>query len=104
MLTISPAASEAIKGLLAASDLPSNAGVRISGHSQGPGAFELSLVPEAGAADAVVEGQGATVFLDDEVAALLDDKTLDAQIHGDQVAFMFVEGRGDDPGAAGNAT
>ena len=103
MLVISPAASEAIKGLLAASDLPPNAGVRISSHPQEPGAFELSLVPQAGAADAVVEEQGATVFLDDEVVPLLDDKTLDAQIHGDQVAFTFVEGGGDDPGAAGNA-
>jgi iron-sulfur cluster assembly protein len=100
VLAISPAASEAIKGLLAASDLPPNAGVRISSHPQGPGAFELSLVPEAGAADVVVEEQGATVFLDDEVVPLLDDKTLDAQIHGDQVAFTFVGG-GDDPGGAG---
>jgi Fe-S cluster assembly iron-binding protein IscA len=62
----------------------------------------LSLVPDAGAADAVVEEQGATVFLDDEVVPLLDDKTLDAQIHGDQVAFTFVEGGGDDLGAPGN--
>jgi iron-sulfur cluster assembly protein len=101
VLAISPAASEAIKGLLAASDLPPDAGVRISSHPQGPGIFELSLAPGAGDADAVVEEQGATVFLDDEVVPLLDDKTLDAQTEGDQVTFMFVGGGGDDPGAAG---
>ena len=100
MLAISPVASEAIKGLVAASDLPPDGGVRVSSHPEGPEIFELSLAPEAGAADAVVEEQGATVFLDDEVAPLLDDKTLDAQIHGDQVTFMFVGGAGDDSGAA----
>jgi iron-sulfur cluster assembly protein len=100
VLAISPSASEAIKGLVAASDLPPDGGVRISSHPEGPGTFELSLAPEAGEADAVVEEQGATVFLDDEVAPLLDDKTLDAQIHGDQVTFRFVGGGGDDAGAA----
>ena len=102
MLAISPAASEAIRVLLSASDLPPSSGVRISSHPQGDDIFELSVVPEAGEADAVVEEKGATVFLDDEVVPLLDDKTLDAQAHGDQVAFTFVGG-GDDPGAAGNA-
>ena len=54
-----------------------------------------------GEADAVVEEQGASVFVDDEVSSLLDDKTLDARIEGDQVTFAFVGGGGDDPGAAG---
>jgi iron-sulfur cluster assembly protein len=92
VLAISPAASEAIKGLIAASDLPPDGGVRVSSHPEGPEIFELSLAPAAGAADAVVEEQGATVFLDDEVVPLLDDKTLDAQILGDQVTFLFVGG------------
>jgi iron-sulfur cluster assembly protein len=101
VLAISPAASEAIKGLVAASDLPPNAGVRISNVPQGPGMFELSLAREPGEADAVVEEQGASVFVDDDVIPLLDDKTLDARIEGDQVTFAFVGGGGDDPGAAG---
>jgi iron-sulfur cluster assembly protein len=92
VLTISPAASEAIKGLIAASDLPENAGVRISSHPQAPGSFELSIVPEAGEADKIVEEQGATVFLDEEVAGLLDDKILDAQTEGEQIAFAIVRG------------
>ena len=104
MLTISPAASEAIRGLIAASDLPESAGIRISSHPQGPGAFELSLAPEAGDADEVVEEQGATVFVDDEVVPLLDDKTLDAQTEGAQVAFTIVGGGRGDPGAGGAGT
>ncbi len=99
MLTISPAASEAIKGLVAASDLPDSAGIRISSHSQGPGTLELSLAPEAGEADEVVEEQGATVFLEDEVVPLLDDKTLDAQTQGEQVAFKIVGGDRGSPSA-----
>jgi iron-sulfur cluster assembly protein len=99
MLTISPAASEAIKGLVAASDLPENAGVRISGRAEGSGMLDLSLAPGAAEADAVVEERGATVFVADQVAPLLDDKTLDAHTEGDQVAFKIVGGGRDDPGA-----
>ena len=50
MLAISPAASEAIKGLLAASEPPPNAGVRISSDPTG---VEFSLAPETGEAEAV---------------------------------------------------
>jgi iron-sulfur cluster assembly protein len=99
VLTISPAASEAIKHLVAASELPENAGIRITNRGGVPGTLELSLVPEAGEADEVVEERGATVFVDDEVAELLDDKTLDAQTHGEQVAFTIVAGGDDDEGA-----
>jgi iron-sulfur cluster assembly protein len=101
VLTISPAACEAIRGLVAASDLPAHAGVRITGHPEGPGILDLSLAPDASEADAVVEQQGATVFIDDEVVPLLDDKTLHAHIQGDRVAFTIVEGGGDDAGPAG---
>ena len=95
MLTISPAASEAIRDLIAASELPESAGIRISNRPEGPGTFAVSLAPEADDADEVVEERGATVFLEDEVAPLLDDKTLDAQTQGDQVAFTLVRGGGD---------
>jgi iron-sulfur cluster assembly protein len=99
VLTISPAASEAIRGLVAASDLPESAGIRISNRPEGPGTFELSVVPEPAEADEVVEERGATVFLEDEVVPLLDDKTLDAQTQGEQVAFTIVGGGRGNPGA-----
>ena len=98
MLSISPAASEAIRDLVAASDLSENAGIRITNRPGVPGTLDLSLVPEADEADEIVEGQGAAVFLDDEAAELLDDKTLDAQRHGEQVAFRIVERDGDQNG------
>ena len=103
MLAISLSASEAIKGLVAASDLPPDGGVRISSHPERPGMFELSLAPEAGEADAVVEEQGAIVFLDDEIAPLLEDKTLDAQTQGDRVTFTFVGSEENNGGTAGSS-
>jgi iron-sulfur cluster assembly protein len=95
VLSISPAASEAIKGLVAVSDLPEGAGVRISNRPEQVGTFNLSLAPEALESDEVVEEHGATVFLEDDAAQLLDDKTLDAQTQGEQVAFTILEGGGD---------
>jgi iron-sulfur cluster assembly protein len=99
VLAISAAAPEGIKGLVAASDLPDNAGVRISGHPEGSGVFDPSLTPEAAEADEVVEERGATVFVDGQVAPLLDDKTLDAHFQGDKVAFTIVKGGNDEPDA-----
>jgi iron-sulfur cluster assembly protein len=91
MLTISPAASVAIKDLVAASDLPENAGIRISNGPEGAGGLGLTLVPEAEEADEVVEEGGATVFLEEEVAERLGDKTLDLQGEGEEVVFTIVE-------------
>ena len=45
-----------------------------------------------------MKARGATVFVADAVAPLLDDKTLDAQTQGDQVTFTFVGGAEGDPG------
>lgn len=103
MLTISPAASDAIRELVAASELPENAGVRITNRPGVPGTLDLSLVPAGGEADEIVEERGATVFLEDDIAELLDDKTLDAQRHGEQVAFRIVDGAGDQNGGGARA-
>jgi iron-sulfur cluster assembly protein len=93
VLTISPAASEAIKGLITAAELPEDAGIRISGHPEAPNTqLAVSLAPEAAEDDQVVEEEGANVFVDNEVVPLLDDKTLDAEAQGEQVEFRIVEG------------
>ena len=93
MLTISPATSEVIKGLVTASDLPEGAGIRISGHSEAPAVqLELTLASAAAEDDQLVEQEGANLFVANQVAPLLDDKTLDAQTEGEQVAFRLLEG------------
>ena len=41
--------------------------------------------------DVVVSEGGATVFLDETAAAVLDDKTLDVESHGDHFHFSLDE-------------
>jgi iron-sulfur cluster assembly protein len=91
MLTVSPAASEAIRGLVSSSELPEGAGVRIASSPDAPpGSLQMSLSDEPLADDQVVEQEGASVFLGSDVAELLDDKVLDAYIEDDQVGFAIV--------------
>jgi iron-sulfur cluster assembly protein len=93
VLTISPLASEAIRGLITASDMPDSGGIRIAtADSDVAGAqLELSLATGPDDSDEVVEEDGATVFLESNVAPLLRDKVLDAKIEGESVSFALVE-------------
>jgi iron-sulfur cluster assembly protein len=93
VLTISPTASEAIRGLVTSSELPEGAGVRIAtGPSELPGtSLELSLVTQPRETDEVVEETGATVYVEPDLAPLLEDKELDAKVEGDSVAFRVVD-------------
>jgi len=93
VLTITENAEQALDAVVAAENAPDGAGVRIS---QGVGAdgqpavgLALAVAPEPG--DAVVEDANVPVFLAPEVADLLDDKILDAQLEGDQIAFRLGE-------------
>jgi iron-sulfur cluster assembly protein len=95
VLTITDNAEQALDAVVAAENAPEGAGVRIS---QGVGAdgqpavgLALAAAPEPG--DAVVEDANVPVFVASEVADLLDDKILDAQVEGDQIAFQI----GDQP-------
>jgi Fe-S cluster assembly iron-binding protein IscA len=90
MLTLTMEAAEAIHGLCG--DQP-GAGLRISSQSTDGDRVQLglTLTDRPAPTDQVIEEQGSQVFLDEEVAPLLDGKTLDAQITSDQeVAFRLV--------------
>jgi len=92
MLTITPAASEAITALLGPAAVPEGSGLRlIRGPAQPDGAaIGLSVAEQPGPQDQVLDaGGGADLFLDPETADLLDDKELDAQLEGDRVIFSF---------------
>jgi iron-sulfur cluster assembly protein len=92
MLTVSPAASEAIRGLVSASEMPDGAGVRIaSAPDAPPGNLQMTLSEAPLAEDKVVEQEGASVFLEADVAGLLDDKVLDAYSEDDKVGFAIME-------------
>jgi iron-sulfur cluster assembly protein len=91
MLAISTNAAEAIRGLVAAPEVPESAGLRITPHPARESSFEASLTATPGEDDQVVEEQGAQVFLEPSAAELLDDKRLDAQIEAGQVTFAIGE-------------
>lgn len=106
MLTISPLASEAIRQLVIAAELPADsAGIRIAQGSDTPQgtALELELVDTPSASDEIVADAGASVFLEPDVALLLDDKVLDAQVSEGQVAFALRDDEDADPTSANDA-
>jgi Fe-S cluster assembly iron-binding protein IscA len=91
MLTLTPVASEAIRQLSAQTDDPDASGIRISPGPETPEgtALELTLVEEPEPEDEKVDEDGATVYLEPQVAGFLDDKVLDAQLEEGRVTFVL---------------
>jgi Fe-S cluster assembly iron-binding protein IscA len=95
VLTITPEASNAIRGILDASDAPDGSMFRISPQGQdgaGPGpSLVVSVTDDPPADDQIVEGHDVAVSVDPSAAVMLDDKELDATVVGDQVNFSIGE-------------
>ena len=78
MLTITPVAATAVRAIVEASEVPSDAGgLRIAKDAE-QRALAISLAAVPAEDDTVVDADGARVFLDEQAAQLLDDKVLDA--------------------------
>lgn len=93
MLAITETAAQAINSLITASQMPEGAGLRIAPQQEAPSeALELSVAPAPGEEDTVVEGGGATVFLEPTAAQVLDDKVLDVQrvMEEDEEQYRFA--------------
>ena len=100
MLTITPEASHAIRGILSASDAPEGAMFRISPQPQDgvtqdgatPGAsLTVSVIEDPPPEDEIVEGDEVAVAVEPTAAAILEDKKLDATVVGDQINFSIAE-------------
>jgi Fe-S cluster assembly iron-binding protein IscA len=95
VLTISPDASHAIRGILDASDVPDGSMLRISPQEMdgaSPGAsLALSVIDEPPPDDQVVEGDEVAVSVEPTAAVMLDDKQLDATVVGDEISFSIGE-------------
>jgi iron-sulfur cluster assembly protein len=90
MLTLTPDAAHVIQDLV--SDHP-GAGLRISSKPVDTDRIELGLAVTASPepTDQIVNEQGSQVFLDLEVAPLLEDRTLDVDVSDDrEVAFKLL--------------
>jgi iron-sulfur cluster assembly protein len=98
VLTITPEASQAIRGILAASDAPDGSMFRISpqgqdGMAPGP-SLAVSVIDSPAPDDQIVEGEQVAVCVEPSAAVMLDDKELDAQVVGEQVNFRIGEQAG----------
>jgi Fe-S cluster assembly iron-binding protein IscA len=79
VLTLTDNAASQIRNLIAQPDVPDDGGVRIAPSPDGASlTLALAVAPAAG--DAVVDEDGARVFLAPEAEQLLDDKRLDAGV------------------------
>ena len=89
MLTITPRASEAIRGVLAAEGVPPGSILRISAQPNANLAVAVTESPQPD--DQIVEGDDAEVCVEPVAAQMLEDKELDATVVGGQVSFSIAD-------------
>jgi iron-sulfur cluster assembly protein len=80
MLTLTENASTIVRDITAQPGMAESAGLRITSEAGDQPAFSISAADEPQLDDQVVEQSGATIYLDQESAVLLDDKILDAAV------------------------
>ena len=80
MLTLTENASTIVKDISRQPGLPETAGLRITSEDSAEPAFAVSAADQAPPGDQVVEQAGATIYLDETAAVMLDDKILDAAV------------------------
>jgi iron-sulfur cluster assembly protein len=104
MLTITPQASNAIRGILDSDGVPDGAVVRISSPAEGVPAgtaLAIEVVESAPPEDQRVQGDDVEVAVEPAAAEVLDDKELDAIVADDRINFTIGSQRGS--GGAANA-
>ena len=87
MLTLTEHAQTAVRTLTQDPQAPEGAGLRITPGNDG---LELMLVTEPVPGDALIDDGGARVFVEPQVAQLLDEQTLDAQVEDGNVNFFLA--------------
>ncbi len=92
MLTVTPAAAEAVDAILANSEAPAGAGLRLERavDETGETAIGMQIVAEPGPEDEhVPAAMDFEVVLAPDIAGLLDGHVLDAEIEDQNVAFSL---------------
>jgi Fe-S cluster assembly iron-binding protein IscA len=80
MLDVTEQAATVIRAIADRPELPDGAGLRIASDASSDAGLSVAAVPEPEQGDQVVDEKGARVFVDSDLAALLDDKILDARV------------------------
>jgi iron-sulfur cluster assembly protein len=78
MLTLTDNASTIVKEI--SNQIPDASGLRITSEAADQPSFEVEPAASAEPGDAVVEQDGATIFLDEAASLQLDDKVLHAEV------------------------
>jgi Fe-S cluster assembly iron-binding protein IscA len=92
VLTVTPAASAAVAAVLDSPQVPDGASLRLQQgvDAAGQASIGIAIVAEPDGADAHVPvDAGRELLVASDVAELLDDQTLDAEIQDENVAFTI---------------
>jgi Fe-S cluster assembly iron-binding protein IscA len=89
MLTITPQASDAIRGVLASENVPEGSVLRIS--PQPEAGLVVSVTDSPQPDDQIVEGDEVEVCVEPTAAQMLEDKELDATVAEGQVSFSISQ-------------
>ncbi|MEP7016520.1 MAG: hypothetical protein ABI899_00680 [Actinomycetota bacterium] len=87
LLTLTEHAQTAVRTLTQDPQAPEGAGLRITPGNDG---LELTLVTEPVAGDALIDDGGARLFVEPQVAQLLVEQTLDAQVEDGNLHFFLA--------------
>ena len=90
MLTLTDNARHAVQDIATRAGLPDEGGLRIAQSAEQSGSFELSLVAEPVAGDALIEADGTKVYVEPQTAAVLEDQQLDAAATVDGASFLLA--------------
>ncbi|GAA4715966.1 Fe-S cluster assembly protein HesB [Nocardioides conyzicola] len=80
MLTLTENATAIVNEITTQPGLSDEAGLRITSTPTPEPAFEVTAAAQGEPGDQVVQQGGATIYLDESAAQLLDDKVLDAAV------------------------
>jgi len=88
MLNLTETATTVVKTIVEQDTNTEASGLRINGEPGAPN-LTVAVVAEPEAGDSVIEAEGARVFLEENAAIALSDKTLDAEV-GENGAVNFA--------------
>jgi iron-sulfur cluster assembly protein len=101
VLTLTDRAAETIRVLTSQPGIPADTGLRMSLQGSDGGSLTLSLEgPQPG--DTVIEDAGAKVFVQEDVASMVGDGELDAELDEQGQASFTLGSQG--PGASSNGS
>jgi iron-sulfur cluster assembly protein len=83
MLTLTDNAKYVVKAIIAQAPEATDGGLRINADDTGSAELGVAVAPAPEPTDAIVDEDGARVFLDENASVALADKVLDAEVDED---------------------